>query len=79
MSSPVKFKFRIRFMDDTNFPYYIEEKGLFFWKMRDRETSQSSAESKMHQLVRLKMMKPGTVLKEYTHEDYLADKLKGYD
>lgn len=79
MSSPAKFKYRIRIGKDVDYPYCVDKKGFLFWSSVGKHKSKSSAESQLQECVRLEVLRPGTILKEYTEQDYLADKLKGYD
>lgn len=76
-SETVKFKYRIVVNDDTEYPYYISKKGWIFWHNIGKCRSLEEAKDDLRKLVKLEMMKPGTVVLEYNQEDFLADKLKG--
>jgi hypothetical protein len=73
----VKFKYRIVVNDDTEYPYRISKKGWIFWHAIGKCRSLEEAKDDLRKLVRLEMMKPGTVVLEYNEQDFLADKLKG--
>jgi len=73
----VKFKYRIVVNDDTARPYRIEKKEWIFWYKAGVFSSLESAERELRELAKLEILRPGTVVSEYTEQDFLVDKLKG--
>lgn len=73
----VKFRYRIVVNDDPDYQYLIERKGWFFWHRVGKSRHLDDAQADVKRLARMHMMKPGTVISEYSEGDYLVDKLKG--
>jgi len=73
----IKFRYRIRISDDADYPYLIQQKGWILWNTLAKEKTLFAAEASIESFVKLEIMRPGKVIKEYTHLDYLEDKLRG--
>lgn len=73
----VKFNFRIIIGTDPRDPYLIQKKGWIFWNDIGKCRTMTEAEIELEKLVRHQLSQPGTVIKEYTQEDFLVDKLRG--
>jgi hypothetical protein len=72
----IKFKYRIVTGADEDRPYVIQKKGWFYWKTIQNCRGKDSARSDLEKFIRNEYQRPGTVILEYSEEDYLADKLK---
>jgi len=72
----IKFKYRIVTGADTEHPYAIQKKGWFRWKTIENCRSRDTARTDLEKFIRNEYQRPGTVVFEYSEEDYLADKLK---
>lgn len=72
----VKFEYRIVVNDDPEYPYVIEKKGWIFWHRIIKSRNMDTARSEIRQMASQLCKKPGTVIEEFTHEDYLVEKLK---
>lgn len=72
----IKFKYRIVVNDDTDYPYLLKRKGLIFWHTIGKCRSLHEAKEDISKLAKLETMRPGSVVLEYTEQDYMVDKLK---
>lgn len=72
-----KFRYRIVVRNDADYPYHVERKGLIFWKLMDKCRRRDDADDVIRKCIHLELMRPGTVLVEYTEQDYVMDKLRG--
>jgi len=73
----VSFNFRIIIGTDPRDPYLIQKKGWFFWNDITKCRTIIEAETELEKLVRHQLSQPGTIIKEYTQNDFLVDKLRG--
>lgn len=74
----MSLKFRIITNSDRELLYTVEQKYWFFWRRRISVGSIERAEFYIKKSIELALNhKSGRIIKEYTEEDYLADKLKG--
>jgi hypothetical protein len=72
----IKFKYRIVTGPDSEHPYAIQKKGWIRWKTVERSRNRDAARADLEKLIRNEYQRPGTVIFEYSEQDYLADKLK---
>lgn len=72
----IKFKYRVVATPDSDYPLAIQRKGrLFWWKVGSCRTLELAKEN-IRKMASMESAKPGEVLFEYSHEDYLMDRLK---
>ncbi len=72
----IRFKYRIVTGPDTDHPFAIQKKGWFRWKTVETCRGRDVVRAELDKLVKNEYQRPGTVIFEYSEEDYLADKLK---
>jgi hypothetical protein len=72
----IKFKYRIISSDDRENPYIIQKKGWIRWKNLSKVRNREAAGYELERMIRQEYSRPGLVLFEYDHEEYLADKIK---
>ncbi len=72
----IKFRFRIVTGPDSDHPYTIQKKRWFGWQSIEDCRSRDTARSDLEKLIKNGYARPGTVIFEYSEQDYLADKLK---
>ena len=71
-------RYRIVHSDDSNYEYEVQKKGWFFWRSVAKYRNITAAEEDIKTTIRHYHTRPaGKVIKEYTDEDYLVDKLRG--
>lgn len=74
----MKLKFRIVVGTDVDYPFTVHKKGFIFWHSIMKFRNLTSAENFIQERIEfLSKRKPGTIIKEYSEEDYIVDKLKG--
>lgn len=76
-NATVKFRYRVVVNDSTDYPFLVQRKGWFFWHSVGKCRGREEAEHDIRKMAKLELMRPGSVVLEYTEQDYLADKLKG--
>lgn len=74
----IKFKYRVIVNSDTDYPFLVERKGWIFWRRYSKERNIDAAKETILKSARQELMKPGTVVFEYSEADFLVDKLKGH-
>ena len=69
-------RYRISKGGDTEWPYLVERRFFFIWWNIFRVKSEEDAISNIQERMAKSFKPPKEILREYTEQDYLADKLK---
>ena len=69
-------RYRISHGGDKEWPYLVERRVFFIWWNIFRVKSEEDAISNIRERMAKNFVQPKQILREYTEQDYLADKLK---